>query len=367
MIGCDFSVKALPCPYLILYIVKDFTNTPWCAFDVVSKFCLVEILVVVYSIQFPIFNSLQFPITLAWACTVHKVQQMTLNEIVVSFDLNRQNHLNYGQIYVALSRATSLQGLHVIGKIENKHVRANPKVQAEYHRMRQQENAYSDFNSSTSDAHLQNLKVRLLNMRCLAKHSIDIKHDASLTKCDILALMETQLSPHLSDDAIRQALHPYKLHRQDHPSDKFSSLAICTKDNINILQTHYVSVINGLMFYVFNSNTNRMIRFLLTYRKNNSNITQYVENLNNILQRNTIDIILGDFNINYFNQVPILPLQQLMNSSGYTQIVDKPTFLSAGSLLDQVYVKQYIHAKTQNEVISVYYSDHDCGKIVIKL
>lgn len=57
----------------------------------------------------PEIQRLQFPITLAWACTVHKVQGLTLNEIVVGFDLNRQNHLNYKQIYVALRQATSLQ------------------------------------------------------------------------------------------------------------------------------------------------------------------------------------------------------------------------------------------------------------------
>ena len=51
----------------------------------------------------PEIQRLQFPLTLAWACTVHKVQGLTLNEIVVSFNLNRQNHFNYGQIYVALS------------------------------------------------------------------------------------------------------------------------------------------------------------------------------------------------------------------------------------------------------------------------
>ena len=68
------------------------------------------------------------------------------------------------------------------------------------------------------------------------------------------------------------------------------------------------------MFNVFNPNTNRTISFLLTYRKNNSNITQYVDNLNNILQRNTIDIILGDFNINNFNQVPISPLKILIQN-----------------------------------------------------
>ena len=76
--------------------------------------------------------------SLAWACTVHKVQGLTVNEIVVCFDLHRQKHFNYGQIYVALSRARSLQGLHVIGQLENKHVRANPKVHAEHHGLRQQ-------------------------------------------------------------------------------------------------------------------------------------------------------------------------------------------------------------------------------------
>ena len=42
----------------------------------------------------PEMQRLQFPITLAWACTVHKVQGLTMNEIVVSFNLNRQNHFN---------------------------------------------------------------------------------------------------------------------------------------------------------------------------------------------------------------------------------------------------------------------------------
>ena len=83
----------------------------------------------------------------------------------------------------------------MIGQIENKNVRAIPKVEAEYHRMRQQENAYFNLHSSTSDAYLQNLKVCLLNVRSVTKHSIDIKHDASLPKCDILAL--TAFTPQL--------------------------------------------------------------------------------------------------------------------------------------------------------------------------
>ena len=127
----------------------------------------------------PEIRRLQFPITLAWACTVHKVQGLTVNEVVVSFELKRQNHFNYGQIYVALSKARSLQGLHETGKIENKHVRANPKVYAEYQRLRQQADKFSTI-PIVHD--VQTLKVCLLNIRSLQKHSIDIKYDLNLTK-----------------------------------------------------------------------------------------------------------------------------------------------------------------------------------------
>lgn len=209
----------------------------------------------------PEIQRLQFPITMAWARTVHKVQGLTVNEIVVCFDLHRQKHFNYGQIYVALSRARSLQGLHVIGQLENKHVRANPKVHAEYHRLRQQADTDSSFSSVTDD---KNFKICLLNIRSLQKHSINIKHDANLNKCDILALTETQLLPHHSDSTITETLHPYALHRQDHPTDKYSSLAICTTSNINLLQKQYFPSINGLICNALIANSNRELQFLLT-------------------------------------------------------------------------------------------------------
>ena len=52
---------------------------------------------------------------LIWVCTVLKVQGLSLPKIVVSFDLHRQRNFNYGKIYVALSRVTSLDDLYIVG------------------------------------------------------------------------------------------------------------------------------------------------------------------------------------------------------------------------------------------------------------
>jgi len=70
---------------------------------------------------------IQFAFTLA--CTVHKVQGLTLENIVVSFDLFKQRSFSYDQAYAALSRATSLSGLHILGNIQSKHIRAEIKVE----------------------------------------------------------------------------------------------------------------------------------------------------------------------------------------------------------------------------------------------
>ena len=83
----------------------------------------------------PAVTRTQFPLMLAWGCAVHKVQGLTLEEVVISFDLVKQENLNYGQMYVALSRVT-LNGLYLISKFNLSYIRADPSAIYEYHRMR---------------------------------------------------------------------------------------------------------------------------------------------------------------------------------------------------------------------------------------
>ena len=100
--------------------------------------------------------------------------------------------------------------------LENKNLRANPKVNTEYQRMRRLDNSYSKSSHIDAVNDFRNLEACLLNIRSLRKHSIDIKYDASVANCDISALTETQLLLYHSDDTIRETLHPYELHRKDY-------------------------------------------------------------------------------------------------------------------------------------------------------
>ena len=44
---------------------------------------------------------------LSWACTIHKVQALSLEKDVVNFDLQKQRTFGQGQMYTALSRVSS--------------------------------------------------------------------------------------------------------------------------------------------------------------------------------------------------------------------------------------------------------------------
>ncbi|MCA3244011.1 MAG: AAA family ATPase [Alphaproteobacteria bacterium] len=68
----------------------------------------------------------QLPLTLAWAVTIHKAQGQTLPQVLI--DLADGGTFAEGQLYVALSRATSLAALHLTQPIEPKHLKTHPAV-----------------------------------------------------------------------------------------------------------------------------------------------------------------------------------------------------------------------------------------------
>jgi ATP-dependent exoDNAse (exonuclease V) alpha subunit len=67
---------------------------------------------------------IQFPIKLAWAVTVHKCQGLTFEKVIADL---RQS-FSPGQVYVALSRCTSLEGLVLKSKINPSIIKTDQNV-----------------------------------------------------------------------------------------------------------------------------------------------------------------------------------------------------------------------------------------------
>jgi len=66
----------------------------------------------------------QYPLKLAWAITVHKSQGLTFNKVIADVGSSFAS----GQVYVALSRATSLSGLKFISPLPNHAIMIDKRV-----------------------------------------------------------------------------------------------------------------------------------------------------------------------------------------------------------------------------------------------
>lgn len=78
----------------------------------------------------------QFPIKLAWAITVHKSQGLTFDNVHL---INKESAFASGQVYVALSRCRSLEGLKLLNPINKADIKMDKKIVAFYESIVQDE------------------------------------------------------------------------------------------------------------------------------------------------------------------------------------------------------------------------------------
>ncbi|CAC5421936.1 unnamed protein product [Mytilus coruscus] len=150
----------------------------------------------------------QFPLTLSWACTIHKVQGQTLDKIVISCEGRYQP----GQFYVAVSRVTKLSGLFFL-KFDENCISCNNDVTKEIQKMISEQPLdllplWTPDHSMVTIAHL--------NINSLVTHIKDLKADLILCTSDIICITETWLSSRHSDSSLK--MNSFNILRVDRES-----------------------------------------------------------------------------------------------------------------------------------------------------
>lgn len=110
---------------------------------------------------FPCLGVSQFPLVLAWAITIHKIQGATLDKAIVDCG---NNVFECGQTYVALSRIRRLSGLYLTG-LNMEKIKVNQKVVEFYNEIEKEikeiktESIFDNFKYEDKDKDVKIIKI----------------------------------------------------------------------------------------------------------------------------------------------------------------------------------------------------------------
>ena len=298
----------------------------------------------------------QFPLQLAWACTIHKVQGLTVQECVV--DLNKC--FSYGQAYVALSRVTSLNGLF-IKKISEDCLKAkiycDPDVAEGISKMGTylKESTIIDMNRPTLLYH---------NIQGLRNHIEDLKNTLSTSNIHFVCLTETWLDKKANCNIDGYQLrHLSRFEAFDSSTKFYNSLkdmshggvGVFFKDESNFkVVTLPCQNLECYMFEIYPIN----VIVLTIYRTQKYNLHRFLQNFNDLIERvlrsSERIVVCGDFNEDIKKGETVI--EKYMKSNGFNQCVQSAT-TESGTLIDHVYIKGLSNFSVS--VLPTYYSYHE--------
>ncbi|CAI5653237.1 unnamed protein product [Oreochromis niloticus] len=308
----------------------------------------------------------QFPVKLAFACTIHKVQGMTTTSAVVSL----KSIFEPGMAYVAVSRVTSLNGLYLLD-MEEKKIFTNPEITAALENMRQ-----ANLDDMMPLLHVRQTLSRSEvftivhhNTEGLPAHINDIKSHHELCLADVLCLTET----HLRGSFVAESLHleNYNLFKRNRhlsytnfpqmANRNGGGVAVYVKSDIQVHEKQYIHNVTDLEFLALKVEAPVSALIAVVYRPPDYTLRPFLKNLVSLLDSLEIMdchpiIVCGDFNENVLS-IANKPILELFESRGYAQVITAPT-TEKNTLLDLIFISQPERC-LHSGVMKTYYSYHD--------
>ena len=267
----------------------------------------------------------QFPLVMSAARTIHKAQSATHQEIVVDMSGPAKAPASFWEHmhYVAFSRCTSLQGLHIID-INQPKIRASAKVS---HFLAQEkkplELCYKPLYESDQD-----FSIVFNNVCSLPKKWSAICNNKNIIGSSIIILAETWLSEKYNEACFDLA--GYQKMRLDSKQTKgHRGLLLYYKDSICVdrvcqMDTPKVELVRIEFHY-----QHRVIHIVGVYKVPGTSQDNLIQELKTFLTTVKFEddmlCIIGDFNINMNEKDGVHFAEKMKQTFSVNQIVDGPT------------------------------------------
>ena len=298
---------------------------------------------------------IQFPVRVAYAITLHKIQGQTVSQpATMALDLTKLLPDPSALAYVGLSRAKELKQIHIVDAFKESSIRANADAKDELRRLEK-----ISINSNPSPYFKKDemsIKIATLNCRGLQAHINDINSDHFLAEATVINLLETSLDQ--GQQSMPTLLPDYTSHFYNVGNGK-GIASFVHRECKNIVPSRESLRPTCQMVRL----SSPQLDVISVYKSSSHSRRQLIRDMEELIDPEKATFVVGDFNIDNSKEDS---LTGELEGMGFNSLINVATHVNGGHL-DHAYFRDQAGLwQITVERFAPYYSDHDLITAVFK-